>query len=146
MYCPNCATQADSKQKFCRQCGQDLNMVEQVLKGQKAVKAGNRAAAISGLALCLSGAALVSVLNVLSEKGINLGGAFMPYLMAAAVVMAIGGLGAMMYAFIPAMNIQRLSSPVSTTGKLSHTQPDLLTDAPPTITEHTTKILEEENR
>ena len=145
MYCPNCAMEADSNQKFCRQCGQDLNKVEQVLKGRTVVKAGNRATAIWGLTLCLGGAALVSVLNVLSEKGIH-PGSFLPYMMAAAIVMAIAGLGLMMYAFIPAMNIQRLSPPVNATGKLSHTQPDLLTEAPPTITEHTTRILQEEDR
>lgn len=143
MYCPNCATQADSKQKFCRQCGQDLNMVEQVLKGQTVVAAWNRAAAIWGLTSCITGTVLGCVMKVLGKEGIHLGGSLMPYILAAAVVMAVGGMGLMMYAFLPAMKVQRLTQPTGATGKFGCTQPDLLAEAPATITEHTTKIFEE---
>jgi hypothetical protein len=146
MYCPNCATQADSKQKFCRQCGQDLNMVEQVLKGQTVVAAWNRAAALWGLTSCITGTVLGCIMKVLSKEGIHLGGAFMPYVMAAAVVMAIGGMGLMIYAFLPAMKVQHLSKPTGAMGKLTDTQPDLLAAAPATIMEHTTRIFEEEAR
>src|SRR5215813_14151855 len=34
MYCPNCATQIEETQKYCRSCGTDVNLVSQALKGQ----------------------------------------------------------------------------------------------------------------
>src|SRR5215831_18721732 len=34
MYCPNCAAQIEETQKYCRSCGNDVNLVSQALKGQ----------------------------------------------------------------------------------------------------------------
>ena len=62
MYCPNCATLADQDQKYCRQCGQDLHMVAQAIKGQSVVTAWNRAAVLWGMVLFIGGTALGSII------------------------------------------------------------------------------------
>ena len=146
MYCPNCATPAISHQKFCRQCGQDLNMVAQVLKGQSVIEAWNRPTALWGLILCITGTTVGAVLKILNKEGIHPGGALVPYLLALAVAIAISGMGLLVYAFLPAMRTQHLSQTATPTGKPANTQPDLLTEPPATITEPTTELFEEEAR
>jgi hypothetical protein len=146
MYCPNCATPAINHQKFCRQCGQDLNMVAQVLKGQSVIEAWNRPTGLWGLILCITGTTVGAVLKILNKEGIHLGGALGPYLLALAVVMAISGMGLLAYAFLPAMRTQHLSQTPMPTGKPANTQPDLLAEPPATITESTTELFEEETR
>jgi hypothetical protein len=34
VYCPNCATQIEETQKYCRSCGTDMGLVSHALKGQ----------------------------------------------------------------------------------------------------------------
>jgi zinc ribbon protein len=34
MYCPNCASQIEETQKYCRSCGTDVSLISQALKGQ----------------------------------------------------------------------------------------------------------------
>ena len=146
MYCPNCATPAIKDQKYCRQCGQDLNMVAQVIKGQSAIEAWNRAAALWGMTLFIGGAAAGSVIKVLGKEGIRPVGEFTPYLQALILLLVFAGLGMLVYAFLPAMKVRHLSRPTDRPAKPADTQPDLLAEAPATVTEHTTEILEKESR
>jgi len=146
MYCPTCATPAIKDQKYCRQCGQDLNMVAQVVKGQSVVEAWNRAAALWGMTLFIGGTAAGSVIKVLNKEGIHIAGAMTPYLLALILLLIFGGLGMLVYAFVPGMKVRHLSRPTDRPAKPADTQPDLLAEAPATITEHTTEILEKEPR
>src|SRR5215510_8229527 len=34
MYCPNCATQIEETQKYCRSCGANVSLISQALEGQ----------------------------------------------------------------------------------------------------------------
>ena len=146
MYCPNCATPADKGQKYCRQCGQDLHMVAQAIKGQSVIKAWNHSMALWGMTLFIGGTALGSIIKVLNKEGIHIAGAMTPYLLALLLLLIFSGLGMLIYAFLPAMQVQRLSRSTERPAPRANTQPDLLAEVPATITEHTTELLEEESR
>jgi zinc-ribbon domain len=145
MYCPKCGAQAPSNQKFCRSCGQDLNMVSQVVTGQPVTDTCKRGPMIWGIIMFLGGAALGSVIKILNKEGIHVAGGFTPYLMALIILMIFASFGLMIYSMSPLMSgRRRLPQAEGGSARTTKAQPVALPESMPAITEYTTELFDGE--
>ena len=145
MHCPKCGTEAAGTPKFCRVCGQNLATVSALLSGQTVIDLWKRRSMIGGLSLVIGGAALGSVLKVLTKQGINPAGEITPYLLALSILISLAGMGLMLYSAIGAVRPRSLPSHSSSeTGNTAKMNSELLPDEMPRITEATTALFEGE--
>lgn len=145
MHCPKCGTEAAGTPKFCRVCGQNLATVAALLAGQSVIDLWKRRSMTGGLALVLGGAALGSVLKVLTKQGINPAGEITPYLLALSLLICFAGFGLMLYSAARARFPQSLpSDPSSETGSTAKMKFDLLSEEMAGVTERTTALFEGE--
>ena len=173
MHCPQCGQQQDfDKIRFCRQCGFALSDVKELLvpeaqelKAEKKSKIGSGVA--QGLALILFGFVLISILAILRDLSI------VPqvFVKIAALIFCVGGLVRMCYPFLFNEGLMTGSSTASLEyDAATHTlidtkaQENSLSSAqsfpiasfkeqrsfvtaelpqPPSVTEHTTKLLKD---
>jgi len=145
MHCPRCGTEAAGTPKFCRVCGQNLVTVSALLSGQVAIDLWKRGSMIWGTALLIGGAALGSVLKVLTRQGINPTGEITPYLLALAVLICFVGFGLILYSafgvMVPRNQSAHASTESATTAKM---KPELLSEERAGVTERTTALFESE--
>jgi hypothetical protein len=145
MHCPRCGTEAAGKPKFCRVCGQDLVTVSAVLSGQLVIDLWKRGSMIWGTALMIGGAALGSVLKVLTNQGINPAGEITPYLLALAVLIFFAGFGLILFSAVSVMFPHRQSAhPSAESANTARMKPELLSEEMAGITERTTALFEGE--
>ena len=161
MYCPNCSAEALTKQKFCRSCGLELDAVASLISGQNISKpetpkqtlsGRERAMLIWGMILSLGALAAGSSLKILWNEHIQVAGDFTPYLLPITLLLLFLGVGMMCYPFLHmiaprARPGQPLSSKSERTTELTaeltaEPTPELPPEKP-SVTEQTTKFLEE---
>lgn len=144
IYCPKCGSQSSEAQKFCRQCGQDLNAVSSLIKGPSNIEVWRRGPMIWGLSLFIGSAALGSVVKILSKEGIRLAGEFTPYLMAFLILTIFGGMGLMICSFLPLIRCGA-SQPSVKANKTTSRDFAALPARMPAVAEPTTELFEERN-
>jgi hypothetical protein len=153
VYCPNCSAEAPTEQKFCRSCGLELEAVAGLISGQNIAKpptpkqtfsGRERAMLIWGMILSLAALAAGSSLKILWNEQIQVAGDFTPYLLPMTLLLLFLGVGLMCYPYLRVMAPRaRPGQPLS---PRSERTTDLTPELPPekpSITEQTTKFLEE---
>src|SRR6185436_5001495 len=99
MYCPNCAAEAKTDQKFCRSCGMEMQGVAELIGAQTNIakpdcekgpfKHGrHRAMLVWGMILTLVAVFFGSSLKLLGKEHIQVAGEFTPYLMVITMLVA----------------------------------------------------------
>lgn len=145
MHCPRCGTEAAGAPKFCRVCGQNLVTVSALLSGQVVIDLWKRGSMIWGIALLIGGAALGSVLKVLTNQGINPAGGMTPYLLALGVLTFFAGFALILYSAVSVMFPRSQSAhPPTETAHTASMKPELLSEEMAGITENTTALFEGE--
>ena len=158
MYCPNCSAEAPHEQKFCRSCGLELDAVASLISGQtkiakpetpkQTLSGRERAMLIWGMILSLTALAAGSSLKILWNEHIQVAGDFSPYLVPITLLLLFLGVGLMCYPFLHVMAPrakpgQPLSSKSERTTELKSELTPELSSEQPSVTEQTTKFLEE---
>lgn len=121
MYCPNCATEAKTDQKFCRSCGMELHAVAQLVDAQTEIakpdpvkealfQPRQRAMLIWGMILTLAAVFFGSSVKLLGKENIQIAGDFTPYLMVITLLLVFIGMGLMWFPFLQMMAPNRRSS------------------------------------
>ena len=145
MHCPKCGTEAAGAPKFCRVCGQNLSTVSALLSGQTVIDLWKRRSMIGGLSVVIGGAALGSVLKVLTKQGISPAGEFTPYLLALSILICFAGFGLMLYSAARARSPYSLpSDPSPESASTAKMKLDLLPEEMTGITDRTTVLFEPE--
>ena len=103
MYCPNCAAEAKTDQKFCRSCGMEMQGVAELVGAQNIAKPDcakvpslpgrHRAMLVWGMIVTLVAVFFGSSLKLLGKEHIQLAGDFTPYLMVITMLVAFFGHG-----------------------------------------------------
>lgn len=153
MYCPNCSAEASADQKFCRTCGMELQAVAELINSQTDItkpekrKEGvfpeaQRAMLIWGIIITFAAVAAGASLKILGKEQIQPAGDFTPYLSVIMLLIAFFGMALMCYSFLQTTFTQ---SGQRTSGKEAADTPSprFLADEPSSVTEQTTRFLEE---
>jgi hypothetical protein len=173
MYCPNCGSQNHADIKFCTRCGTNLAVVTEALTGKPSSKAqpderivkllknyydGRRAAAVGGIALTI-GLTILTLLMAagMPEKWLIFGLLGLGCLIYGAIVTIAGGhewieASSEMKALGLAPRLPELARPAQSNSLIEAPRgaailkPEYATDpivAPSSVTEHTTRQLDE---
>jgi hypothetical protein len=163
MYCPNCSSEASSEQKFCRSCGLELLQVADLISRQTdiarpatrketSLDGRRRAMVLWGMILSLGALAAGSSFKILWNENIRIAGDFTPYLLPITLLVLFLGFGLMCYPFLRSMaSSAKPGHPLSPKPERATDQTSELTDPLPSelppiqasVTEQTTKFLEE---
>src|SRR5215510_5741130 len=154
MYCPNCSTEAEVDQKFCRSCGMELTGVSELISGQTDLETvsacktpflrkHHRVMLILGAILMLLALLFGSSLKILSKEHIQIAGEFTPYLMVFNLLILCVGIGLICLPFLVMMtptprDRRPINKKAEATFKLD---PHLLPEEPASVTEQTTEFL-----
>jgi hypothetical protein len=153
MYCPNCSTESQVEQKFCRSCGMELTGVVELIRGQADIETADckvsffqrrhRAMLVLGTILMLAALLFGSSVKILSKEHIQIAGEFTPYLMVFNLLLLFVGMGLICLPFLLMMSSSpRAGKPVGkkaeATFKLDR---HLLPEEPASVTEQTTEFL-----
>lgn len=158
MYCPNCSAEASSEQKFCRSCGLELLEVADRISRQTDIARprtrketsldGRRAMVLWGMILSLGALAAGSSFKILWNENVRIAGDFTPYLLPITLVVLFLGFGLMCYPFLRSMAPRAKPGPPlapesERTSELTDPLPSELPPIQASVTEQTTKFLEE---
>ena len=156
MHCPGCGTETPTSQKFCRSCGLDLQPVSLMLtnnpavqiSGKDPIEAQNaiahrmvRTLGLVAIVLLVGFGALVCGKTILHMTIVALIGGLL--LLAGLVAGGYALFSAMLAATAPASR-QKEANRVTQADVNTESSPELLLEAPPSVVERTTKLLEDE--
>ena len=159
MCCPNCSAEASSEQKFCRLCGLELLEVADLISRQTDIASPRtrketspdgrrRAMVLWGMILSLGALAAGSSFKILWNENVRIAGDFTPYLLPITLLVLFLGFGLMCYPFLRSMAPRAkpgppLSSKPERTAELTDPLTPELPPIQASVTEQTTKFLEE---